>query len=118
MLTRMETATKVRAMLARAPGLTAEHVRAVLAGGGDEIAFSYPAHVLRQVGIPPAARAFLTAPDEAELVCDLRWIDESGAQLILCTDTAYPPLLAQTAGAPRCYSFSAPWRLCTRHSSR
>jgi DNA processing protein len=100
MLTGMETATKVRAMLARAPGLTAEHVRALFAAIGDEAAPHYPAHVLRQVGIPPAARAFLTSPDEAELVCDLRWIDASGAKLILCTDTAYPPLLAQTAGAP------------------
>jgi DNA processing protein len=100
MLTGMEMATKVRAMLARAPGLTAEHVRALFAAIGDEAAPTYPAHVLRQVGIPPAARAFLTAPDEAELLSDLRWIDASGAQLILCTDTAYPPLLAQTAGAP------------------
>jgi DNA processing protein len=34
------------------------------------------------------------------LLRDLRWIDSSGAQLVLCTDAAYPPMLAQTVGAP------------------
>jgi DNA processing protein len=99
MLLRME-ATKVRAMLARTPGLTAEHVRALFAATGDESSLEFPAHVLRRVGIPPAGRAFLTAPDEAALLCDLRWIESSGAKLLLCTDTAYPPMLAQTDGAP------------------
>src|ERR1700722_14278540 len=100
MLMGMETATKVRAILARAPGLTAAHARALFAAIGEKPASNYPAPVLRQVGIPPAARAFLPSPDEAELLCDLRWIDASGAKLILCTDAAYPPLLAQTDGAP------------------
>jgi DNA processing protein len=99
MLSRME-ATKVRAMLARTPGLTADHVRALFAATGDEASFDYPAHLLRRVGIPPAARAYLRAPDEAELVRDLRWIESSGARLVLCTDAAYPPMLAQTVGAP------------------
>jgi DNA processing protein len=99
MLVRMET-TKVRAMLARTPGLTAEHVRALFAATGNESCLDCPAQVLRRVGIPPAARAFLSAPNEAELLCDLRWIESSGAQLVLCTDAAYPPMLAQTAGAP------------------
>jgi DNA processing protein len=99
MLLRME-ATKVRAMLARTPGLTAEHVRALFEVTGGESTVKCPAHVLRGVGIPPAGRAFLAAPDEAELLRDLRWIESSGAKLLLCTDTAYPPMLAQTAGAP------------------
>src|SRR5271163_4364429 len=99
MLSRME-ATKVRAMLARTPGLTADHVRALFAVTGDESSFDYPAHLLRRVGIPPAARAYLRASDEAELVRDLRWIESSGARLVLCTDAAYPPMLAQTVGAP------------------
>jgi DNA processing protein len=99
MLLRME-ATKVRAMLARTPGLTAEHVRALFAATSDESSLECPTHVLRRVGIPPAARAFLSAPDEAELLRDLRWIESSGAQLVLCTDAAYPPMLAQTVGAP------------------
>jgi DNA processing protein len=99
MLVRME-AIKVRAMLARAPGLTAEHVRALFAATRDESCLDCPAPILRRVGIPPAARAFLSAPNEAELLCDLRWIESSGAQLVLCTDAAYPPMLAQTVGAP------------------
>ena len=99
MLSRMET-TKVRAMLARTPGLTADHVRALFAVTGNESSFDYPAQLLRRVGIPPAARAYLRAPDEAELVRDLQWIDSSGARLVLCTDAAYPPMLAQTVGAP------------------
>jgi DNA processing protein len=99
MLLSME-ATKIRAMLARAPGLTAEHVRALFAVTGSESRLDCPAETLRQVGIPAAARAFLTSPDEAALQSDLRWIAESGARLVLCTDAAYPPLLAQTVGAP------------------
>jgi DNA processing protein len=93
----MET-IKVRAMLARAPGLTAEHVRALSDLNAGESGFS--AALLRQVEVPAAARAFLSSPDEAQLRADLRWIEASGAQLILCTDTAYPSLLAQTVGAP------------------
>ncbi len=99
MLARME-AIKVRAMLARAPGLTAEHVRVLFAAAGHESCLDCSAEVLRGVRIPPAARAFLSAPNEAALLCDLRWIESSGAQLVLCTDAAYPPMLAQTVGAP------------------
>jgi DNA processing protein len=93
-------ATRVRAMLARAPGLTAEHVRALFALTGGEANLHDAADALRQVEMPAAARAFLNAPDPLLLRCDLHWIEASGAQLILCTDAAYPPLLAQTAGAP------------------
>jgi DNA processing protein len=53
-----------------------------------------------RVGMPRAARAFLTSPDEASLRSDLDWIAASGVELILCTDATYPPLLAQTPGAP------------------
>ncbi|MDB6087930.1 MAG: protecting protein DprA, partial [Gammaproteobacteria bacterium] len=99
MLLRMD-ATKVRAMLARAPGLTAEHVRALLAATGGEADFVRGSRALAEVGIPRAAKAFLASPDEAALRSDLQWIEASGAQLVLCTDTVYPPLLAQTTGAP------------------
>ncbi|MGH8208650.1 MAG: DNA-processing protein DprA [Steroidobacteraceae bacterium] len=97
MLLRMEAA-KVQALLARAPGLTAEHVRALFALTGAESALDCAA--LQQVRMPAAARAFLTSPDERELRSDLQWIEASGARLILCTEAAYPPLLAQTVGAP------------------
>jgi DNA processing protein len=93
-------ATEVRAMLARAPGLTAEHVRALLAVTGSESGLIRESRALGQVGMPRAARAFLTSPDQAALRSDLQWIEASGAQLVLCTDPSYPPLLAQTTGAP------------------
>jgi DNA processing protein len=99
MLTGME-ATRIRAMLARAPGLTAEHVRALFAFTGGECEPRAAADRFGEFGIPPSARAFLRAPDEDVLRADLQWIETSGARLILCTDAAYPPLLAQTAGAP------------------
>src|SRR5260370_38224894 len=92
-------ATEVRAMLARAPGLTAEHVRALLAVTGSESGLIRESRALGQVGMPRAARAFLTSPDQAALRSDLQWIEASGAQRGLCTDPSYPPLLAQTTGA-------------------
>jgi DNA processing protein len=95
----MET-TKLRAMLARAPGLTAEHVRALFAVTGAESSLCDSAQLLRKVRMPRAARAFLTSPDESALHADLRWIEASGVAVISCLDTAYPPLLAQATDAP------------------
>ncbi len=93
--------TQIGVMFARAPGLTAEHVRAWFALAGD---LSSRVHrtpeLLRHVGMPAAARASIAAPDESQLRADLRWVEASGAKVLLCTDPAYPPLLAQTAGAP------------------
>ena len=97
MLPGME-ATKVRAMLARAPGLTAEHVRLLFALTGGEPTFDRS--LLRGVGIPPAGRAFLELPESEELRRDLQWIESSGVQLLLCTDSSYPPMLAQISAAP------------------
>jgi len=94
-------ATRLRALLARAPGLTAEHVRALFALTGGECNFNGgAAYPYAQVGMPPAAQAFLSAPDESTLSADLRWIASSGAQLLLCTDTGYPPQLAEIRDAP------------------
>jgi DNA processing protein len=92
--------TKVRAMLARAPGLTAEHARAILTAAGSEADINFSAALLSTVRLPPAARAYLSAPPQAELNADLRWIEASGVRLILCTETDYPPLLARTVGGP------------------
>ena len=99
MLSGME-GTKVRAMLARAPGLTAEHARALLTAAGGEAELNFSPSLLRTARLPPAACAYLGSPSAAELNADLRWIDASGARLILCTETAYPPMLAQTTGGP------------------
>ena len=99
MLTGMEE-TKVRAMLARAPGLTAEHARDLLAAAGGEADLNFSPSLLNAVAIPSAARAYLSAPRATELNEDLRWIEASGARLLLCTETDYPPLLARTEGGP------------------
>jgi DNA processing protein len=99
MLTGME-GTRLRTMLARAPGLTADHARALLSAVGGEADLNFSPSLLSQAGVPPAARAYLGAPHEAELDADLRWLETSGARLILCTETDYPPLLARTEGGP------------------
>jgi DNA processing protein len=93
-------AIKLRAMLARATGLTADHVRALFAITGEESSLCDSPQLLREVRAPPAARHFLASPDESALSADLRWIESSGVTLISCLDTAYPPLLAQAPGAP------------------
>jgi DNA processing protein len=97
MLARME-AIELRALLARAPGLTARHVRDLFALTGGEPRFDHS--TLRGVGIPPAARAFLCSPDPDALHGDLDWIEASGAHLLLCTDASYPPMLAHISEAP------------------
>ncbi len=86
--------------LARAPGLTAEHVRALVAeAGGDTDRLCEPS-VLARVELPPAARRSLAAPDRAALRADLEWCAASGVQSILCTEAAYPAQLAAIRGAP------------------
>jgi DNA processing protein len=97
MLTGMES-IQARAMLARAPGLRAKHVRALfnLTGGEPDL----DACALRAVEMPQATRAWLSSSDREELTHDLRWIEASGVHLLLCTDPSYPPLLAQISEAP------------------
>lgn len=88
------------ALLARAPGLTAEHVRiAVTQAGSLEDALE-PLGIGAWGTAPPAARSALSAPDHATLSADLRWLEASGAALVPCISENYPALLAQTTGAP------------------
>jgi DNA processing protein len=53
-----------------------------------------------EAGFPNRALAFLESPPAALIDADLRWLDESGALLLPCTSSHYPPLLAKAAGAP------------------
>ncbi len=87
-------------ILARVPALTAEHVRALTAEAGtlEQAVASGP--IGMQTKLPDAARAYLAAPDLRAIEADLRWVEASGARLIPCGSPAYPPLLAQTVGAP------------------
>jgi DNA processing protein len=91
---------EVRAVLARAPGLNAEHVRALLVAAGGDLTRALEHGILAQTELPAAARSFLTFPDESALQADLRWVAQSGAQLLASTDPGYPAKLLQTPGSP------------------
>ncbi len=92
---------RAAALFARAPSLTAEHVRALVeATGSLEEAASIGSRGVSGVGIPAAARAFLAAPDEAALDADLQWLEGSGAHLVPITSERYPPLLARISRGP------------------
>jgi len=89
------------ALLARAPSLVAEHVRALVAATGSlEAAAAVGSRVVPGVELPPAAREFLARPDHAAIDADLKWIDASGAHVIPCTAPEYPVLLSNTSRAP------------------
>jgi DNA processing protein len=88
----------IRAVLARTPALNIERLRALIEVAGLEHALEPSA--IAQVNLPAAARAHLTFPDTAVLQSDLRWIERSGACLILADEASYPPLLARIASAP------------------
>jgi DNA processing protein len=92
-------ATRLRTLFARA-GLNADHARALFARAGGESNFESSARLYGEADIPARARAFLTAPDERALRADIQWVESSGVRLLLCTDEDYPPLLAETRGAP------------------
>src|SRR5207245_4096486 len=91
---------RARAVLARAPGLTADVTAALLASAGGDLALASTARTATGVPLPPAARHYLSAPDERTLGADLEWLETSGTVIVLCTDAGYPPLLKQIAGAP------------------
>ena len=100
MLLRMVSA-RVCAILARAPRLTAEHVRSIVAVLDDLEELLGPGRrQLAAIEMPPAARSALMSPDTAAIESDLEWIEASGVRLIACTSPDYPPLLAQTRDAP------------------
>lgn len=92
---------RAAAVFARTPSLTAEHVHALVnATGSLESAAETGGRVIPGIDLPPSARAFLAAPEEAALDADLEWLSASGATLVPCTAAEYPPLLAQTSRAP------------------
>src|SRR5438067_5346890 len=91
---------RARALSARLPGLTAEQLRPLIAAAGGEPAAILTRRALDAPDLPPAARAFLASPDETALDADLAWVRVSGARILLSTDPEYPPLLAESSGAP------------------
>jgi DNA processing protein len=92
-------AMRMRALLARAPGLTNAQLRALIAAGGD-LEHAATRAALNAVPLAPAAHAWLAGADPEVIDADLAWAAASGTQLLLCTEAGYPALLAATSGAP------------------
>jgi DNA processing protein len=89
------------ALFARTPGLTADHLCALVSATGSlESAAAIGPNVVPGVELPPAARVFLAAPDHAAIDADLRWIEETGAHLVPITSPHYPALLASISRPP------------------
>ena len=93
--------SRAAALLARTPGLTADHVRALIdATGSLARAASIGTNLVPGIELPVATRAFLAAPDHAAIDADLRWIDASGAHVLTIASEQYPALLATISRAP------------------
>jgi DNA processing protein len=88
---------------ARAPGLLARHLETSASRLGDPLALSEArAGVLAELDLPEAAIRWLRAPDPARIDADRRWLEHSGAQLIGCNGSGFPPLLHAIDDAPAC----------------
>ncbi|MHB8812981.1 MAG: DNA-processing protein DprA [Steroidobacteraceae bacterium] len=90
----------VGAKLVRAPGLTGDHVRILLAEAAGDLERICAPEILARAELPPAAREFLRKPDERALGADLEWLRSSGAQLVLWGEKDYPAPLAAIGSAP------------------
>ena len=90
----------MRALLARTPALSAESFAALHAAAAGDMQGMLAVRLQQRLDLPPAARAYLASPDEAAVEADLRWLEMSGAAIVLSTDPEYPPLLRATSGAP------------------
>jgi DNA processing protein len=94
--------------LGRAPGLTAQQLRAArtrLAAPDAHCAplaelLAQPRERLQTLGIPAAASAALAAPPAAAIAADHAWVQRAQIALIDADHALYPPLLAQTRSAP------------------
>lgn len=90
----------IRAALARAPGLRAPHVAALLAAAEGNLTRCLEPETLAQIDLPPAALSWLRFPDTTALDSDLEWISGSGVHVLASTDPDYPPPLREIADAP------------------
>lgn len=96
---------RVAALFARSSGLTAQHVRAALARAGD---LAGAAELIR------ADPALSGAVQESRLDADLRWLEASGATIVLCTSPLYPARLAAADEAPPALYLLGDVRVLTR----
>jgi DNA processing protein len=92
---------RLRAMLARTPGLAARHLCACLSDGrgAGPLPADLPARLLSRP-LPARAREWLLRPDIRLIDSDLRWIDANGGQILAVSDPDFPPGLAQLPAPP------------------
>jgi DNA processing protein len=93
---------RLRAILARAPGLVARHLKIAIATPGTAPAVlsaeTLPALLAQR--LPTRMKAWLEAPDQRLIDSDLRWIEANQARILCCLDPGYPPALAAAEGSP------------------
>ncbi|MGC1457368.1 MAG: DNA-processing protein DprA [Steroidobacteraceae bacterium] len=85
---------RLRAMLARTPGLLARHLTAC-----PEFTAEQPQRLLAGA-LPAAARAWLAQPDNHLIDSDLRWAQAHGVQILSCLDADFPATLAHLPWTP------------------
>ena len=101
---------RLRAILARTPGLLARHVFACLTDGAV-LGGSLPSDLLTRLlscVLPDRGRAWLIRPDERLIDSDLRWIHANAGVILGCTDADFPPHLVRWPAAPAALYVSGP----------
>lgn len=91
---------EVRALLARAGGLTTGHLKSLTDAAGGDITRCLEPSVLSQVALPPAVHDALRKPDHTAVAADLSWVERSGASLIAATDDRFPDALRSCDRGP------------------
>jgi DNA processing protein len=93
---------RLRAILARTPGLLARHVFACLTDRqaiGSPLPSDLPRRLLSR-GLSERGRAWLIRPDERLVDSDLRWVHDNAVQILSCAAAEFPSTLAQWPAAP------------------
>jgi DNA processing protein len=90
----------IRAAFARASGLRASHVAALLAVAEGDLTRCLAPETLNRVQLPPAALSWLRFPDTTTLDADLAWITRNDIQMLASIDADYPERLRELADAP------------------
>ncbi|HEY6454477.1 MAG TPA: DNA-processing protein DprA [Steroidobacteraceae bacterium] len=93
---------RLRALLARTPGLLARHVFACLTEGeakGSALPPDLPTRLLSHA-LPERGRAWLSRPDDRLIDSDLLWINDDSGQILICADAQFPATLTRWRDAP------------------
>jgi DNA processing protein len=93
---------RLRALLARTPGLAVGHLKAACAGASAPDLLES----LRAAALPQQARRWLQQPDAALIEADLRWAEAKGVRILSCLDAEFPTTLAPLTWAPAALYFT------------